>query len=131
MAGAVLGRRSGRTDRLLLLSLAIAAGGFVLFWLGAAAWVAVVGLLVAGLGVANLYPLSLARALETAPGREDAANPGTQLLGGVLVVVAPYLLGSLADLPGLTAAFANVPALIALCLLLLLAGVRAEARRRT
>lgn len=125
VAGAVLARRPGRSDRLLLASLVVTAGGFLLFWLGAAAWIAVLGLLVAGLGVANLYPLSLARALDTAPGQEDRANARTQLLGGVLVVVAPYLLGALADLFGLTAAFAIVPVLVALCVLLGLAGARA------
>lgn len=125
VAGAVLARRPGRSDPLLVVSLVVTAGGFGLFWLGDSPVAAVVGLLVAGLGIANLYPLSLARALQTAPGQEDRANAGTQLLGGVLVVVAPYVLGSLADRLGLTAAFAIVPALIALCLVLLLAGVRA------
>jgi len=124
IAGAVLARRPGRSGPLLLASLAVTAGGILLFWLGAAAWVAVVGLLVAGLGVANLYPLSLARALDTAPGQEDRANARTQLLGGVLVVVAPYLLGALADRLGLTAAFAIVPVLVGLCLVLLVAGQR-------
>jgi MFS family permease len=124
VAGAVLARRPGRSDRLLLASLAVTAGGFLLFWLGGPAWVAVLGLLVAGLGVANLYPLSLARALDTAPGQEDRANARTQLLGGVLVVLAPYLLGALADRLGLAAAFGIVPVLVVLCLVLLVAGQR-------
>jgi hypothetical protein len=44
------------------------------------------------------------------------------------VVAAPYLLGSLADRLGLTAAFAIEPVLIGLCLLLLVAGLRAARR---
>ena len=43
----------------------------------------------------------------------------------MLVVTAPYLLGSLADHLGLTAAFTIEPALIAASALLLVAGLRA------
>ena len=42
------------------------------------------------------------------------------------MVVAPYLLGSLADRFGLGPAFTVEPVLIGLCLVLLLAGRRAE-----
>jgi hypothetical protein len=44
----------------------------------------------------------------------------------LLVITAPYTLGSLADRLGLTAAFAIEPVLIALCLLLMVAGLRAR-----
>ena len=44
---------------------------------------------VCGLGVANLYPLSLALTLAAAPGNGDTANARTQLLGGALVIAAP------------------------------------------
>jgi hypothetical protein len=43
---------------------------------------------------------------------------------GVLVIAAPYLLGSLADHLGLRTAFAIEPALIGLCALLLVAGLQ-------
>ncbi len=123
-AGAWLTRRAGRTVPLLCASLAVTAAGFLLFWLAGQPALAVAGLFLCGLGVANLYPLSLALTLAAAPGSGDSANAATQLLGGVLVVAAPYLLGSLADRVGLHAAFAIEPALIAVCALLLLAGLR-------
>ncbi len=44
----------------------------------------------------------------------------------MLVITAPYLLGRLADRLGLTTAFTIEPVLIGLCLLLLLAGLRAR-----
>jgi len=44
----------------------------------------------------------------------------------VLVVAAPYLLGSLADQLGLHAAFTMEPVLIAACAPLLVAGLRVE-----
>ncbi len=126
VGGAFATRRPGRAVLLLHVSLATTTVGFLLFWLSGVPAVAVVGLLLAGLGVANLYPLSVALSLEAAPGHEDQANSRSQLLGGLLVITAPYLLGSLADPLGLRTAFAVEPVLIALCLVLLLAGLRAR-----
>jgi MFS family permease len=125
VAAALLTRSTGRTVPLLWLSLGVTAAGFLLFWLAGTPVPAVAGLFVCGLGVANLYPLSLAITLAAAPDRGDAANARVQLLGGVFVVAAPYLLGSLADHLGLTAAFAIEPVLIVASALLLLAGLRA------
>lgn len=125
IGAAVLTRSAGRAVGLVWLSLGVAAAGFLLFWLAGAPVPAVAGLFVCGLGVANLYPLSLALALAAAPEHGDAVNARVQLLGGVFVVTAPYLLGSFADHLGLTAAFTIEPVLIAGSALLLLAGVRA------
>ena len=82
------------------------------------------GLTVCGAGLASLYPLSLALTLAAAPGNGDTANARTQLLGGVLVIAAPYLLGALADHFGLHAAFTIEPVLIGAAALLLMAGLR-------
>jgi MFS family permease len=124
VGGAYLTRRAGRAIPVLYISLAVTAAGFGLFWLADQPVPAVAGLFLCGLGVANLYPLSLALTLAAAPGNSDTANARTQLLGGVLVIVAPYLLGSLADHLGLRAAFTIEPVLIAVATLLLLTGLR-------
>lgn len=124
LAGAVVTRRPGRTVALLYASLAVTAVGFVLFWLTDQPVVAVVGLFVCGVGLANLYPLSVALTLDAAGGQEDRANARTQLLGGLVAAAAPFLLGGLADRFGLAAAFALEPVLIAACLLLLITGLR-------
>jgi MFS family permease len=124
VGGAFLTRRPGRTLPLLYASLAVTAAGFLLFWLADRPVLAVTGLFLCGLGVANLYPLSLALTLAAAPGKGDTANARTQLLGGLFVIVAPYLLGSLADRLGLHAAFSVELVLIGLAALLLLAGLR-------
>ena len=124
VAGAWLTRRAGRTVPVLWGSLAVTAAGFVLFWLAGLPAPAIAGLFACGLGLANLYPLSLALAMAAAPGHGDTANARVGLLGGVTVIAAPYLLGSLADHVGLRAAFTVEPALIAACALLLLAGLR-------
>ena len=128
VGGVWLTRRAGRTVPLLWASLAVTAAGFLLFWLAGLPVPAIAGLFLCGLGIANLYPLSLALALAAAPGNGDTANARTQLLGGVLVIAAPYLLGSLADHLGLRAAFTIEPVLIGACALLLLAGLRALRR---
>ena len=131
LGGAWLTRRDGRTVPLLYASLAITAAGFLPFWLAGMPVLAIAGLFLCGVGVANLYPLSLALTLAAASGNDDTANARTQLLGGVLVIAAPYLLGSLADHLGLHVAFAIEPALIGACALLLLAGLRLGSSSRT
>jgi MFS family permease len=109
---------------MLWASLAVTAAGFGIFWLAGLPAVAIAGLFLCGIGVANLYPLSLALTLAAAPGNGDTANARTQLLGGAIVITAPYLLGSLADQLGLRAAFTIEPVLIGVSALLLLAGLR-------
>ena len=79
-------------------------------------------------GIDRRYPLSLALALAAAPGNGDIANARTQLLGGLFVIAAPYLLGSLADHLGLHAAFTVELVLITLAALLLLAGLATSRR---
>ena len=124
LGGTWLTRRAGRTVPLLYASLAVTVAGFLAFWLAGTPVLAIAGLFVCGLGIANLYPLSLALTLAAASGNGDTANARTQLLGGVLVIAAPYLLGSLADHLGLRTAFTIEPVLIGACALLLLAGLR-------
>lgn len=124
VGSAWLTRSAGRTVWLLWASLAVTAAGFGLFWLARPPVLAIAGLFLCGLGVANLYPLSLALTLAAAPGNGDRANGAIQFLGGVLVIASPYLLGSLADHLGLRAAFAIEPVLIGACAVLLTAGLR-------
>ena len=128
LGGAWLTRRAGRTVPVLYASLAVTAAGFLAFWLAGLPALAIAGLFVCGLGIANLYPLSLALTLAAASGHDDTANARTQLLGGVFVIAAPYLLGSLADHLGLHAAFTIEPVLVVTCALLLLAGLRRSRR---
>lgn len=102
--------------------------GFCFFWLTDAPVVAVAGLFVCGVGVANLYPLALALTLDAARGAEDRANSRSQLLVGLVAAASPFVLGGLADRYGLTAAFVVEPVLIGGGLLLLRAGLRASRR---
>lgn len=109
IAGGRLTRRPDRTVKLLWWSLVVSSIGFLAFWQSGQPIVAVAGLFIFGLGVANLFPLSLALTLAAAPGHTDAANARTQLLDGLLVITAPLVLGKLADALGLTATFTVEP----------------------
>ncbi|MFE9190966.1 MFS transporter [Micromonospora sp. NPDC007208] len=126
LLGARLTRRPGRGVVLLYASLAVTGPSFVLFWLTDQPFLAVLGLFLCGLGIANLYPLSLALTLGAAGGHEDRANARSQLILGVVAGVSPFLLGSLADQYGLVTAFALEPVLIGICLLMLWGGLRAR-----
>jgi cyanate permease len=126
LLGARLTRRPGRSVALLYASLAITGAGFVLFWLTDQPALAIPGLFLCGVGIANLYPLSLALTLDAARGREDRANARSQLVLGLVAAASPYLLGSLADRHGLAAAFALEPVLIGICVLMLWGGLRAR-----
>jgi len=128
VGGTWLTRRAGRDIPLLWASLAVTAAGFLVFWLAGPPSLAITGLFVCGLGVASLYPLSVAIALAAAPGNGDTAQSAIQLLGGGLVLTAPFLLGSLADRLGLHTAFAVDLALIGASAVLLAAGLRATRR---
>lgn len=117
--GMVAGRLAGRqvahrmvTERLLLLALAVSAAGFLVYWLAPAALVAVIGLFIAGFGVANLYPLTVALALGAAPGQSNEAGARLSFASGTAIMAAPLLLGGLADAVGIRVAYGVVPILL-------------------
>ncbi|MBF0688161.1 MAG: MFS transporter [Cellulomonas sp.] len=126
LLGAGLTRRAGRAVPLLYASLALTGVSFLVFWLTDLPVLGVVGLFACGVGIANLYPLSLALTLDAARGREDQANARSQVVVGLVAAAAPFLLGSLADRHGLGAAFALEPVLIGAAALLLWSGIRAR-----
>ncbi|BDP41044.1 hypothetical protein DAETH_10130 [Deinococcus aetherius] len=110
--GALLSRLPAR--RVVALSLIVALLGFPVYWLVPVAAVRILGLFVTGLGVANLYPALLSLAVGTAPGREDVASARAALASGLAILLAPFLLGALADASSLFLAQAVVPALLVL-----------------
>jgi MFS family permease len=128
LLGALLTRQPGRSVSLLYISLALTLASVVLFWLVAQPVAAVVALFLAGVGIANLYPLGLSLTLEAAHGQEDRANARSQLVLGVLAAAFPFLLGVLADQYGLIPGFGLEPVLIGLCIVLLWGGIRARER---
>jgi fucose permease len=115
-AGRLAGGRLLRyTEGVTLLrsGLVVTVLGFALFWSPHVLWAALVGLAVAGLGVAMLYPVSLAEAIATAGGRSDLASGRAALASGVAIGAAPFALGWLADANGVHLAYLIVPVLAA------------------
>jgi MFS family permease len=120
---------AGRHPLLVILAACgVALLGFTAFWalpntLGAAA-----GLLVAGGGVALLYPAALARLVAAWPQDRDRAAARGALASGVAIGGAPFLLAALSDAFGLRMAYLIVPGL--LIVLAILTAVTMRGRRR-
>lgn len=117
--GRVIGSRlthSRSSISLLLLALVVTLAGFPLLWLAPVTSLRVVGLLITGLGVANLYPLTMATATGVSPSKADSASSRVTLAGGIAVFTAPLLLGRLADTIGLQRAFGIIGMLVVLAL---------------
>ena len=115
-AGSVLVRRVAPAI-LYPATLCLIAPGFLAFWGGFSASVAVFGLFVAGLAVALLYPLSLSFAVGAAGAAGAAASARSGLAAGAAVLTAPIALGAMADHVGLSRAYLIAPILAAVILL--------------
>ncbi|HEY3438343.1 MAG TPA: MFS transporter [Actinotalea sp.] len=99
-------------ERLLLLGYVVAGVGWAVFWLATVPWLAVAGLVIAGLGYGTHYPLSVSLVIRSSDGRPDQAQGRSSLGTGGAVALAPFVLGSLADHYGAHTAFLLVPGLI-------------------
>jgi fucose permease len=93
-------------------SAGLATAGFALFWAGGPPAVAVAGLAVTGLGVALLYPVTLAQTLAAWPDDPSRAAARCALASGVAIGAAPVLLGTLADAADLRVAVLLTPSLL-------------------
>ena len=109
LSGTVLLERLGQT-RTLVLGGATAAAGMLLGALAPSVWAALAGFAVAGLGLANIFPVAVGRAGELAgPGGVAAAS--TLGYGGMLL--GPPAIGFLAEWFSLPVALTTVAALAA------------------
>jgi fucose permease len=128
LAGRVVSSRLARTlppAILLAATLFLALFGFPLFWLSPGTLLALAGLFVTGLGIGGVYPLGVSAAIASAPGNTDAAAARLSVGGGGAILVAPFVLGALADRVGIGTAFGIVvPMLLAALVLALIAGRR-------
>ncbi len=119
LGGMIAGRLAGSrlvqhypARSLVLASALVAAVGFILFWTTGSATLGLLGLTVAGLGVASLYPLILALALGAAGADTVQAGARATLASGTAILALPLVLGRLADLVGIRPAYAVVAVLL-------------------
>jgi fucose permease len=120
LVGRIAGSRLTRAyaaERLLLPALGIVAAGFPLYWLVSVTPIRIVGLFLTGLGIANLYPLTLALAIGTSPRASGAASARATLASATAIGVAPLVLGWLADHTGIDRAYGVIVVLLVLALL--------------
>ena len=128
LVGRIASSRLARTlppAALLGATLCAALLGFPLFWLSPGIIFTLAGLSLTGLGIGGVYPLGVSAAIASAPGNTDAAAARLSIGGGGAILVAPFVLGALADRVGIGTAFGIVvPMLLAALSLALMAGRR-------
>ena len=96
-------------EKILMVGFALAIVGWALLWTSSTPWVAMAGLVIAGLGYGTHYPLGIAMVMRSSQGRLDSAQAAATIGGGVAIGVSPFLLGALADAFGAHTAFLLVP----------------------
>jgi fucose permease len=128
LVGRVASSRLARTlppAVLLAATLFAALLGFPLFWFSPGIIFTLAGLAITGFGIGGVYPLGVSAAIASAPGNTDAAAARLAVGGGGAILVAPFVLGALADRVGIGTAFGIVvPMLLAALSLALIAGRR-------
>ncbi len=130
LVGRVVGSRLARRHdptRLLLWALVVAAAGFVVMWPSVATAQALAGLALLGVGLGNLFPLGMSLAVSLAPAQAGSASGRAVAMTSLAVLLAPLLVGSVADATSLRAALTVVPVLLGLAALGLVV-VRRQAR---
>jgi MFS family permease len=99
---------------LLLAAIGVALGGFLLFWLAPTPVPSLAGLFLAGLGIANFYPLTVSAATSAAPHLVDQATARLAVAGGLALLTAPFAVGALSDAAGMRWGFGIVAPLLIL-----------------
>lgn len=129
LVGMVVGRYIGslilqKYDRFTILIVSVVVGvlGFGIFWEGGSQIVSLTGLLLAGLGVANLYASLVTLSFDAAGSARAAAGSATTLASGVAILLLPFAQGYLADLAGIRLAMLIVAVLYIILAFLILTG---------
>lgn len=109
---------------LFAICLVLAAGGWALLWATQVAVIAMVGLILAGLGVAGHFPLGSVLLITAARGDADRALGAMAIGLGAAAGLGPFLLGSVADRVGIHLAFLVIPACLLIAMLMTALAVR-------
>ena len=100
------------SENLYLNSLVLSLAGFMLFWLSSIPVIMLIGLTLTGLGMSVHFPLGIARAIRSSVGHSDRAAALISVGTGTASGLAPFLLGALADGVGTHWAYAIVPTVL-------------------
>lgn len=108
---------------ILFSAFSVGVLGFALYWGVSDQTAAIAGIFLLGVCVAPQYPVVMSLAIGAAGGASDLGAARLTLAVGIAVLLAPALLGALADMFGLWAAHLTLPALIAAaCIFVIVAG---------
>jgi fucose permease len=123
----------GRLDPMLVIraGLVVSFVAVLVPWLSGNYLVSAAGLLAAGFGIGVLYPPAASIALAAVPEQSTAASARLVSAAGVAILVAPLVLGMVADLSDITTAWLLVPAACVGALALTVSVERARAGRET
>ncbi len=99
---------------LLAVSSVVALIGFLIYWLGKSQMIALVGLGIAGLGNANIYPLSFSLAIASSGARTTLAAARMSISTGSAVLIAPLVVAAIGDRVGIHNAHGFLAVLLAL-----------------
>lgn len=127
VTGRLIGSRLTRASqgrRLLPYAVAVTMLGFLIFWQAPVAWLNVTGLFLAGLGAANLFPLTVSTAISVAPHQSSTASARIVIGSGTAMLLAPLALGWAADRLGIGHAYALVALLLVAVLAVILLANR-------
>lgn len=136
-AATVIGRIAGsRLTRittpinLLVLAVLLVIIGFPIFWLGQTAPVNIIGLVAVGLGVSNLFPMTLSAVTSIAPHHSDRVSARAALGAGTAILISPQILATAADDIGIFNAY-GIAGLLCVAMLILTVSAWYVTRRRS
>lgn len=135
LGGMIVGRLAGSrlvqlfsTRSVVIVSILVAASGFLLFWTTSTVVLSLTGLFLTGLGVAGLYPLLLSLAIGVTNNNTVLASARASLASGTAILALPLVLGRLADEFGIRLAYGVVGILlIGIFLIVLVTGRKVSA----
>jgi len=102
---------------MLLGGFGLALVGFGVLWMAGTLPLSVIGLFVAGLGIATLFPLILDRGIVLSAGHPDLAMARSSLVLGLAAGSAPFALGALGSVMPVRTALLLVPVIVVVGLL--------------
>lgn len=117
LAGRVIGSRVAavfETNNLLIAVIIIATIGFFLFWCAPIHLAVYAGLILVALGLSNCYPFALTAAIGIDPTKTSQATATMTIGTGSAILLAPLLLGIVADAAGIAPAYGIVGVLLLL-----------------
>ena len=107
-------------EMILRGSVCVALAAFAVMWSFTLWPIVVLGMCAVGIGIGVQWPMGVARAVRASDGLTDRAAAYCSISGSIAIIIAPVLLGILADHVGVHTAFLIVPCFMVLALALLL-----------